>query len=98
MCCSGLLWKQVGQNQKGGKRKMRSWYLRDPAEQCSVAILEELGLGVVVGDGLGMIETLELSAAHLGSTFIATLNVSVSGGGWHAGWEGVDCDEWQELL
>lgn len=62
---------------------MRSWYLHDPEQQCSVAILQELGLHVgpstndfFPGLGLSSIETLELSPNHLGQTFKATMQVS----------------------
>lgn len=59
---------------------MRAWYLSDPAQECSLAILEgELGCRVLVGDvagGMQLIDELELSEEHLGAAFGDTVKVS----------------------
>lgn len=63
---------------------MRAWYLSDPEQECSPAILEG-GLGcrlLLSVDGGGMeglepVGELELSEAHLGAAFGDTVKVCV---------------------
>jgi hypothetical protein len=59
----------------------RAWYLADPEQECSLAILEgELGCRVMLLDGgsvegLEAVEELELSEEHLGAAFGDTTKV-----------------------
>lgn len=66
---------------------MRAWYLADPEQECSLAILEgELGLTVMQQDsqkdgdavtkGLVLVEEVEVSEEHLGAAFADTVQVS----------------------
>ena len=64
---------------------MRAWFLSDPEQECTAAILQELvacvgpakevlattGMEAVVG------ETMELSEEHLGAAFADTITVSL---------------------
>lgn len=64
---------------------MRAWYLADPEQECSVAILEgELGFtvrqeskgGDAVVEDLAFVEEVEVSEEHLGAAFADTVQVS----------------------
>lgn len=63
---------------------MRAWYLSDPEQECSPAILEEelgcrllslSGDGGGVEGGLKPVDELELSEEHLGGAFGDTVKV-----------------------
>lgn len=61
---------------------MRAWYLADPEQECSAAILEEeLGCRLIVSGGDGVLKGLEsvaeveLSEEHLGGAFGDTVKV-----------------------
>lgn len=59
------------------KRKMRAWYLSNTEQECSSAILEELGCGVnsKAAEKLGVVDESELSPDHLGQAFADTVKV-----------------------
>ena len=56
---------------------MRAWYLSNAEQECSTAILEELGCGVgsKAVEKLGIVEESELSPDHLGQAFADTAKV-----------------------
>lgn len=63
---------------------MRAWYLSDPEQECSAAILEgELGCRLLLSggdagvvEGLEPVDELELSEEHMGAAFGDTIKVS----------------------
>lgn len=75
--------------------KMRAWFLSDPEQECTAAILEELGASVgpakevlaKTGMEAAVAEVVELSEEHLGAAFGETVKVSCDGVwcGW-VGW------------
>jgi len=67
---------------------MRAWFLSDPEQECTAAILQELGACVgpakeaLATTGMEAVvgETMELSEEHLGAAFAETVKVSLGSG------------------
>lgn len=64
---------------------MRAWFLSNPEQECTAAILQELGACVgpakevlaTTGMEAAVGETMELSEEHLGAVFADTVKVSL---------------------